>query len=711
MVHNSPSGDQIDAAGSQGFINKPTGPVNQTFINAPNPVIPLALQPPAPPQLFIGRQAELHQLGEWLTAVTPDLLRNGEQPEGKLALIYGPPAAGKSTLIRHWLAALRNSKAPPIIAHLSFERALLVDRGQTVEALSQTRYCLALGELDDKLPAHFPTAFSLDCYFWVTLAVQLVRQSPHLRQALERDEEWTRTLRYNMPRPPAEALTTLLACAAEERRPLIIACEGLQHCDEAWFALFKAWAKAIRSKPWPVLLLLEYDYPQPFTAPTSEAESDERLTWLRQRCGAPYFLAEACYLAHLQLHEIAALLLPGSQQYAHDLFLMSEGIPERLHDLLYAWRRQGAAHEKVPGYWEIAWVPTTLEPFLADEPFLHKPLLDIFTQSLVHSAALVTELGYEDLNAEKLREWLNHAVWEGDAFHDQALALAVGWQDDAFNDFLTIVDEALCQSAQHPHGLLAEIAESIELSYGDNQTRHLTRYRFVQPMVAVLLRQRQSPQERLRYGEAYAQALAAVYAPHHERILETLATIYQSLGLTHLAADYRQRWHMLLYLAQEAAAITELLPLAQDEGVQRSLIRRILNFFSDAYHRLHPGQLLPWLQAALAFSRHLHDQWHESIILHNIGAVYAALGEKQEALRYYNQALPFYRAVGDRRGEASTLNNLAHVYDELGDLAQAEEYFKLSVGLAQAIKHTDLQKFLACLEKFQNRSVGADTWG
>lgn len=158
-------------------------------IVSPSPPIALPVQPPASPQLFIGRQDELCQLDEWLTAVTPDFLRNGEQPEGKLALIYGPPAAGKSTLIRHWLAALRTGQAPPIMAHLSFERALLVNTTQTVQALSQSRYTLAWEEPDDKLRSHFPAAFPLDCYFWVTLALQLARQSPHLCQALERDEE------------------------------------------------------------------------------------------------------------------------------------------------------------------------------------------------------------------------------------------------------------------------------------------------------------------------------------------------------------------------------------------------------------------------------------------------------------------------------------------------------------------------------------------
>ncbi|MCC5650375.1 tetratricopeptide repeat protein [Nostoc sp. XA013] len=41
-----------------------------------------------------------------------------------------------------------------------------------------------------------------------------------------------------------------------------------------------------------------------------------------------------------------------------------------------------------------------------------------------------------------------------------------------------------------------------------------------------------------------------------------------------------------------------------------------------------------------------------------MGAVYSDLGEKQEALKHYNQALTIFRAVGHRAGEANTLNNI-----------------------------------------------------
>ena len=38
----------------------------------------------------------------------------------------------------------------------------------------------------------------------------------------------------------------------------------------------------------------------------------------------------------------------------------------------------------------------------------------------------------------------------------------------------------------------------------------------------------------------------------------------------------------------------------------------------------------------------------EAIILNNIGMVYDALGDKQKALRYYEQALPLLRRVGEK---------------------------------------------------------------
>jgi CHAT domain-containing protein/Tfp pilus assembly protein PilF len=61
------------------------------------------------------------------------------------------------------------------------------------------------------------------------------------------------------------------------------------------------------------------------------------------------------------------------------------------------------------------------------------------------------------------------------------------------------------------------------------------------------------------------------------------------------------------------------------------------------------------------------------------------LGEKSQALDYYNQALPMRRAVGDRSGEASTLINIGAAYADLGDRSKALDYFNQALSISQAI--------------------------
>ncbi len=79
------------------------------------------------------------------------------------------------------------------------------------------------------------------------------------------------------------------------------------------------------------------------------------------------------------------------------------------------------------------------------------------------------------------------------------------------------------------------------------------------------------------------------------------------------------------------------------------------------------------------------DRGGEASTLTNIGAVYDSLGEKQQALDFYNQALPLIQAVGDRSGEASTLNNIGTVYNSLGDKQQALDYYNQALPLRRAV--------------------------
>jgi CHAT domain-containing protein/Tfp pilus assembly protein PilF len=79
--------------------------------------------------------------------------------------------------------------------------------------------------------------------------------------------------------------------------------------------------------------------------------------------------------------------------------------------------------------------------------------------------------------------------------------------------------------------------------------------------------------------------------------------------------------------------------------------------------------------ASLPLWRSAGDRYEEALTENNIGFVYFALGEWQNALDYYNQALPLWRALGDRVNEATMLTDIGTVYDDLGEKLKALEYY------------------------------------
>ena len=64
----------------------------------------------------------------------------------------------------------------------------------------------------------------------------------------------------------------------------------------------------------------------------------------------------------------------------------------------------------------------------------------------------------------------------------------------------------------------------------------------------------------------------------------------------------------------------------------------------------------------------------EAAILTSIGLIYGALGERQQAIRYFEQAVPLRKEAGDRRGEAATYTGLGKTHLESGDPEKARDY-------------------------------------
>jgi tetratricopeptide (TPR) repeat protein len=62
--------------------------------------------------------------------------------------------------------------------------------------------------------------------------------------------------------------------------------------------------------------------------------------------------------------------------------------------------------------------------------------------------------------------------------------------------------------------------------------------------------------------------------------------------------------------------------------------------------------------------------------LGNIGLIYLAKGELDEALKYHKDALKIDKEIGYKQGEASDLGNIGLIYSAKGELDEALKYHK-----------------------------------
>ena len=81
--------------------------------------------------------------------------------------------------------------------------------------------------------------------------------------------------------------------------------------------------------------------------------------------------------------------------------------------------------------------------------------------------------------------------------------------------------------------------------------------------------------------------------------------------------------------------------------------------------------------------------WNVSINLNNIAWVYGQLGDRQHALKFYQESLELIRKVNDQRRMASTLNNIAAIHADSGAYRKAIEIHGEALSLRRATGDAD----------------------
>lgn len=95
------------------------------------------------------------------------------------------------------------------------------------------------------------------------------------------------------------------------------------------------------------------------------------------------------------------------------------------------------------------------------------------------------------------------------------------------------------------------------------------------------------------------------------------------------------------------------------------------------------------LRPALVIARRLNNIPLCARCLHELGLVYAALGENATAQPYFVQALGLHIRVGDRFGEISTRWWIAELQQRQGHLPEAIQELEQALVLATAVQSPD----------------------
>ncbi|MBI5081720.1 MAG: tetratricopeptide repeat protein [Chloroflexi bacterium] len=90
-------------------------------------------------------------------------------------------------------------------------------------------------------------------------------------------------------------------------------------------------------------------------------------------------------------------------------------------------------------------------------------------------------------------------------------------------------------------------------------------------------------------------------------------------------------------------------------------------------------------EQALKISSEIGDRHGEGHDLANLGNAYSALGETHKAIEFYEQSLKIAQEIGDKHGEGSIIGNLGLAYEDLGETRKAIEFYEQALKIMQEI--------------------------
>jgi len=257
-------------------------------------------------------------------------------------------------------------------------------------------------------------------------------------------------------------------------------------------------------------------------------------------------------------------------------------------------------------------------------------------------------LSYELLSEELREHWHRLAVFP-DSFMD--IAAAAVWEVEK--------DQA--------QNLLGELIAASMVDWNENAER----YR-LHDLARLFADSKLDKEERVVGQKRHATHYRDVLAVAKRLYKEGGAAMVRGLALFDLEWGNIQAGHAWV-AAQDIEADEDVAQLGMtypDAGIYVLVLR------------LHPRELIHWLEIALAAARRLKNRQSEGNRLCTLGNSYSDLGETQRANEFYEQYLIIVRELGDRMGEGVALGNLGNSYANLGETQRAIEFYEQRLTIA-----------------------------
>ncbi len=170
----------------------------------------------------------------------------------------------------------------------------------------------------------------------------------------------------------------------------------------------------------------------------------------------------------------------------------------------------------------------------------------------------------------------------------------------------------------------------------------------------------------------------------------------KALGLWHGLGERRREAEVLHQMGVTAAAIGRMeeasacfhraLGLWDQLGLPD---HRTWTLYEAGFYEREPHLAVQSMEAARELAVDLHDPHMEMLAAYRLGYSYDDLGEKQDALRFYEKALDLARRQKEAGIEANTLNGLGLVYASLGQTDKAIGLYEQALKISRQRQDTD----------------------